>query len=97
MNRLIMSIVVCGMLAIGVPFPAHADTKVTMIEGIIEKVSDDSIVVNFKRHYLAGAVLCNTKNERVDMTKLRVGGKVAIYFRDKGIDCILIYPENLAE
>lgn len=97
MNRLIMSIVLCGMLVTGVPFLVHGATKVTMIDGYIEKVSDDSIVVDFKRYYLAGAVLLNIKNEPVDKTELRVGRKVEIFFHDRRIDSILIYPENWAE
>ena len=97
MNRLIMSITLCGMLVTGVPFLAHADAKVTVVDGKIELVSDDSIVVNFKRYYIAGAALVNTKNEPVDRTELRVGRKVEIFFHDRRIDSILIFPENWGE
>jgi hypothetical protein len=97
MNRLIISALLSGMLVTGVPCLVHADAKVTMVDGYIERVSDDSIVVNFKRYYLAGAALRNIKDEPVNMTELRVGRKVEIFFHDRRIDCILIYPENWAE
>lgn len=75
---------------------AYVTPRVTTVRGLIERVSDDSIVVNDKRYTITGIPLVKASGELAKKDELRTGVKVEIFFKDKTMHSILIY-ENAVE
>lgn len=90
MAAVILFLVVSGS---GLSFQAYAaqNSDVTTVEGLIVRVSDDSIVVRDKRYELAGVPLVKSTGERASWDELRIGKKVEIFFEKGRITSVLIY------
>jgi hypothetical protein len=74
----------------------YVTTRITTVKGLIENISDDSIVVNDKRYTITGIPLVKPSGELAKKDELSIGAKVEIFFKDKMMSSILIY-ENVVE
>ena len=88
-SRLILTTVFTAFCFLVIFSYCYAD-KVTVIEGLIEKVTDNSILVRGKYFDTTGITLLNSSGEKLKRSELDTGKKVEIFFRDGNITSILI-------
>ncbi|MEK6775547.1 MAG: hypothetical protein AABY87_01540 [bacterium] len=67
--------------------------KVTVVEGLIENVTEHSIKVRGSNYETQGVSLLNSSGETLSNDSLRRGKKVEIFFQDKKITSIIIYED----
>lgn len=67
--------------------------KVTVVEGIIENVTEHSIQVRNSNYETQGVPLLNSSGETLSHDSLRRGKKVEIFFQDKKITSIIIHED----
>lgn len=64
--------------------------KVLVIDGTIERVTEDSIVVQGNTYNITGIPIVNASGENLRKSDLKTGSRVRIFFEDKNIASILI-------
>ncbi|OIP63806.1 MAG: hypothetical protein CO150_08510 [Nitrospirae bacterium CG_4_9_14_3_um_filter_53_35] len=67
--------------------------KVTVVEGIIENVTEHSIKVRNNNYEVIGVPLLKSSGEALSYDALRRGKKVEIFFHDKKITSIIIHED----
>ncbi|RJQ22241.1 MAG: hypothetical protein C4560_02665 [Nitrospiraceae bacterium] len=85
-------LLICLSMIITFMVPAHA-AKVSTVEGIIQRVTNDSIQVRGKYYGISGIPLINPSGEHLKKTSLTSGKKVEIFFQEGKITSILIYED----
>ncbi len=90
--NLFIFLFVAGM---GLPILAGSagKTVITTVEGIIENIPDDTIVVRDKRYTITGVRLLKASGKDAKKDELKRGKKVEIFFQNKQISSILIYGD----
>ncbi|RJQ49878.1 MAG: hypothetical protein C4538_01380 [Nitrospiraceae bacterium] len=73
---------------------SYAD-KVHVVEGIIERVMEDSIVVRGKYYGITGVPLVDSSGKTKKKTELITGNKVEIFIEDRNVSSILIHDNML--
>ena len=100
MKRISMKLLLILFLLItfttGLPVPAFSTNKITTVEGIIENVPDDTIVVRNRRYTITGLPLLKPSGEQASKDELTRGKKVRIFFQNKKIKSVVMY-ENMVE
>ena len=77
---------------------AHT-AQVKVIEGIIEDVKSDKILVRGHYYDISGATLKDASNEKATISKdsLQRGKKVEIFLHNEKVVTVLVYDENIVE
>jgi hypothetical protein len=94
---------VCLMISVvliaGLPVFSHSaeKEKVRVVEGMIDRIDGDILVVQKKLYPITGILLIDPSGIRLSRDELQKGKKVAIYLRGKKITSVLIYDENMIE
>ncbi len=73
------------------PSIGNAAKKVAMVEGLIERVTYDSIEVRGKYYNISGVPLLDASGKKLTEAYLRQGTKVEIFFEGGRITSILIH------
>jgi hypothetical protein len=71
----------------------YVATRFTAVIGLIENVSDDSIVVLGRRYMITGVPLIKLSGELASRELLKIETKVTIYFENKNITRIMVHPD----
>lgn len=92
-KAMVMLILFLLVSSAGLALLAHAaqNSGVTTVEGLIVRVSDDSIYVRDKWYELSGVPLVKSTGEPAKWDELHIGKKVEIFFKDERITNVLIY------
>ena len=64
--------------------------EITVVEGFVESVSGDSILVAGQYYSLSGVMLENTSGKEVSKSDFKTGKKVEIFFKNGRITTILL-------
>ncbi len=94
--KLLLILFLLIIFTTGLPASAYSTDKITTVEGIIENVPDDTIVVRDRRYTIAGVLLLKPSGEQVSKEELTRGKKVRIFFQNKKINSVVVY-ENMVE
>lgn len=70
--------------------------KVTVVEGLIEDVSGNSVKVNGSYYNISGASLLEPSGRQASTSNLKEGKKIKIYFKNGNISSVLI-TEDMPE
>jgi len=70
-------------------------SQVRTVEGIIQNVTNDSIMVRNKYYSISGVPLLNPSGENLKKSSLRNGTRVEIFFLEGRVTSILIYDDML--
>jgi hypothetical protein len=83
------------VLGMGSPILTLSAEKaaISTVEGLIENVPGDSIVVRSRRYTITGVPLVKPSGEAAKFGDLRRGKKVEIFFQNRTISSILIYND----
>jgi hypothetical protein len=100
MYRIIKKIVIIMSLLLlvfstGSPMLSYAaqNVAVNTVEGLIENVSDDTIVVRNRRYTITGVPLVKPSGKAAKNDDLKRGKKVEIFFQNKTMSSILIHND----
>lgn len=75
---------------------AARPAKIKVVEGLVEQITNDSIVVRGRRFLIAGVPLLNSSGEHVSKDVLQAGKKVEIFFENNSLTSVLVF-EYIAE
>jgi hypothetical protein len=92
-KKLVLILFLC-LLVISMVSPNSSNAaRLIAVMGLIENVSDDSIVVLDRRYMITGVPLIKLSGELASKDELKIDTKVTIYFVDKNITRIMVHPD----
>ncbi len=71
--------------------------EVRGVEGLIEGVSGNSILVRGQYYDISGVPILNLSGEAASKSDLKTGNKVEIFLENGSITSIIIFPEDIVE